>query len=216
MEVPVVVLVVDGARAHGSDEVAREEHRHDVLRRQLHVALAHHEPVEHADEEVARLRREGVGLHDRPDAAHGSRGQRRRGARLGPAEEDEGEQDGEHHDEKDPAERGVDEDLSVSVQREAYVVGEELVVDRPLVGEDASLAVTARRFGYEFVGATEVTGGVRGDEGHAEKELDHHDDEEEDDGANDSDGLTVRRRGESDLEEKEEQSGEEEKDVHFD
>lgn len=104
----------------------------------------------------------------------------------------------------------------MSVQREAYVVGEELVVDRPLVGEDAALAVTARRFGYEFVGATEVTGGVRGDEGHAEKELDHHDDEEEDDGANDSDGLTVRRRGESDLEEKEEQSGEEEKDVHFD
>lgn len=74
MEVPVVVLVVDGARTHRSDEVAREEHRHDVLRRQLHVALAHHEPVEHADEEVTRLRREGVRLYDRPDAAHGSRG----------------------------------------------------------------------------------------------------------------------------------------------
>ena len=50
----------------------------------------------------------------------------------------------------------------------------------------------------------------------AEKLPEDGDDEEEDDGANDSDGLTVRRRGESDLEEKEEQSGEEEKDVHFD
>lgn len=143
-------------------------------------------------------------------------GQRRRGARLGPSEEDEGEQNGEHHDEEDPAERGVDEDLSVSVQREAYVVGEELVVDRPLVCEDTSLVVTARRFGYEFVGATEVAGGVRGDEGHAEEELGHDDNEEEDDGANNSDGLAMRIRSEGDLEEKEEQSGEEEKDVHFD
>ena len=50
----------------------------------------------------------------------------------------------------------------------------------------------------------------------AEKLPEDGDDEEEDDGANDSDGLTVRRRGESDLEEKEEQSGKEEKDVHFD
>ena len=69
---------------------------------------------------------------------------------------------------------------------------------------------------YEFVGATEVASGVGGDEGHAEKQLDHHDNEEENDGANDSDGLEMRGRGVGDLEEKEEKSGEEEKDVHFD
>ena len=109
VEVPVVVLVVDGARAHDADEVAAEEHGEDVLGGQLHVAVAHDEPVEHADEEVARLRRERIGLDDGPDAAHGPSDDRARMAGLGPAEEDEGEKECELKDEEDSAEGGRDE-----------------------------------------------------------------------------------------------------------
>ena len=111
MEVPVVILVVDGAGAHDADEVAAEERGEDVLGGQLHVAVAHDEPVEHADEEVARLRREGVGLDDGPDAAHGPSDEGASARRLGPAEEDEGEEERELEDEEDAAEGGRDEDL---------------------------------------------------------------------------------------------------------
>lgn len=53
--------------------------------------------------------------------------------------------------------------------RGRYLVGEELEVDGPLVGEDAT----------ELVGAREVSGGVGGEEGKSEEELDDHNDSEE-------------------------------------
>ena len=53
--------------------------------------------------------------------------------------------------------------------RGRYLVGEELEVDGPLVGEDAT----------ELVGAREVSGGVGGEEGKSGEELDDHNDSEE-------------------------------------
>lgn len=91
MEVPVVVLIMHRSRTHHSDEVAAEQRRHHVLRRQLHRLLSEPEPVKGADEEIARLRREGIRLHDAPDAAHRSPDQSSKPL-LSPAREDEEQQ----------------------------------------------------------------------------------------------------------------------------
>lgn len=91
VEVPVVVLIVHRTRTHDADEVAGEQRGHHVLRRQLHRSLAEPEPVEGADEEIARLGSEGVRLDHAPDAAHGSVGESSR-TLLRPAREDEEQQ----------------------------------------------------------------------------------------------------------------------------
>lgn len=91
VEVPVVVLVVHRTRTHDADEVAGEQRGHHVLRRQLHRSLTEPEPVEGADEEIARLGGEGVRLDDAPDPAHGSVGESSLSL-LCPAREDEEQQ----------------------------------------------------------------------------------------------------------------------------
>ena len=73
--------------------------------------------------------------------------------------------------------------------KERNVEGHELEVDGPLVGEHTALRVRRWKHCDEFVGAAEVVGSVRGDEGHAEEELCENDDTEEEDGANDANGL---------------------------
>ena len=63
-----------------------------------------------------------------------------------------------------------------------YVVGKELEVDGPLVGEHAT----------ELVGAREIAGGIGSEEGESEEELDENDESEEEKGEGNSDRLEER------------------------
>lgn len=92
VEVPVVVLIMHRARARHADEVAREQRRHHVLRRQFHRLLAELEPVEGTHQQIARFRCEGIGLDHAPDAAHRSVHDNTMKRPLCPSREDEEQQ----------------------------------------------------------------------------------------------------------------------------
>lgn len=87
---------------------------------------------------------------------------------LGPSEEDEQEEESQLSEEEQTAELRRDEDLHIITVREAHVVGEELVVDCPLVGEGSSLQLSLRSRTYEVEGTSDVAGWVRHDEGSAD------------------------------------------------
>lgn len=76
--------------------------------------------------------------------------------------------------------------------REAHVIGEELVVHCPLVGERSSLPLSPRSRTYKIEGASDVADRIRHDERSADGKLDEHAESEQDDGSNDADRLGSR------------------------
>ena len=76
--------------------------------------------------------------------------------------------------------------------REAHVIGEELVVHCPLVGERSSLQLSPRGRAYKVEGTSDVAGWIRHDERSADDKLNHHAESEQDEGSNDANRLVGR------------------------
>ena len=76
--------------------------------------------------------------------------------------------------------------------REAHVIGEELVVHCPLVGERSSLQLSPRSRTYKIEGASDVADRIRHDERSADGKLDEHAASDQDDGSHDADRLGSR------------------------